>query len=49
MKDRHKANPGAGELGVKDTIIKKAVCEKYSRVATHPWEEFTFPVGLAFA
>ena len=29
--------------------IKRAVAEKYSRVATAPQEKFNFPVGRAFA
>lgn len=29
--------------------ILDAVCEKYSRVATHPDERFSFPVGRKFA
>lgn len=37
-----RAPMGAGE-------ILDAVCDKYSRVATHPHERFSFPVGREFA
>lgn len=40
---------GAARAPMAPGEILDAVCDKYSRVATHPHERFSFPVGREFA